>query len=144
MDALFSFLNLLPMPVWLSMMLFPRARFTQRMVLSPWPVVAVSAVYVVLLLASIGQGIQSGDPLAFDMAGLQAGFASDLGFLVGWAHYLALDLFAGIWIFRDAKYWGKTPTLFLLFTLLAGPLGLGAYLVWRRRWERDDPVRTLN
>lgn len=145
MDALFTFLNLLPLPVWIGMMLFPRARLTQRMVLSPWPVVALAAVYLVLLVAAAGSSLAAGSgELSLSLDALQSLFASDLGFLTGWTHYLMLDLFAGIWLFRDAKYWGHQPTLFLLATLLFAPLGLGAYLLWRRRRERSDPVNLLN
>lgn len=147
MDALFTFVNLLPLPIWLSMMLFPKTRFTQRMVLSPWPLIALGAVYLVLLLAAIGSGLSSGGSgagFSLSLDAFQSAFTSDLGFLAGWSHYLMLDLFAGIWLFRDAKYWGHQPTLFLLLTLLFAPVGLASYLLWRKGKERNDPVKLLN
>jgi hypothetical protein len=49
---------------------------------------------------------------------------------VGWTHYLALDLFTGLWIARDADA-KKFPRLMqapvLLLTFIAGPVGL---LLW--------------
>jgi len=61
-------------------------------------------------------------------------FASDGGVVVGWVHYLAFDLFIGIWIARDAdakgfSRWLQGPVL--LTTLFAGPLGLGCWLLLR-------------
>jgi len=56
---------------------------------------------------------------------------------------ITLDLFAGIWIYRDAKVYGKLPRLSLVATWWAGPLGLAIYLVRRRGWERSY-LRTVN
>ena len=141
METLFGLVSLLPMPVWLSMLLFPRTDFTRRLVSAAWPFLALGAIYVVLLLVSLfaGGGVGS---LGFDA--LRAGVATEWGFLVAWTHLLTLDLFAGVWIFRDAKYWDVSPTWFLVGTLMAGPLGLAVYLWVRSRRGRTDPVRLLN
>lgn len=141
METLFGLVSLLPMPVWLSMLLFPRTDFTRRLVSAPWPFVALGAVYGVLLVVAMLAGGVAGS-LGFDA--LRASLSTEWGFLAAWAHLLTLDLFAGVWIFRDAKYWGLAPTWFLVGTLLAGPLGLAAYLWFRSRRDRRDPVRLLN
>jgi hypothetical protein len=140
-ETLFNLANLLPLPIWLSMMLFPRAPFTQRLVMSYWPFILLSSLYTLFLAIALATG-DGGFDLSFD--GLRAGLSSEWAFLAGWLHYLAFDLFVGVWIFRDAKYWGVTPTLFLVLTLFAGPLGLGSYLLWRGRQARRDPARSLN
>lgn len=140
MDTLFGVISLLPMPIWGSMLLFPRTDFTRRLVTASWPLIALAGVYLALLaIALVVGGVGS---LSFDALRSSAG--SEWGFLAVWAHMLALDLFAGVWIFRDAKYWGISPAPFLVATLFAGPLGLGAYLWVRSRRDRRDPVRTLN
>jgi hypothetical protein len=64
------------------------------------------------------------------IAGVRSIFASDAGVTIGWTHYLAFDLFVGLWIARDGdaksiSRWAQAPVLFA--TLMAGPLGL---LVW--------------
>ena len=62
--------------------------------------------------------------------GVRSIFASDGGVTVGWIHYLAFDLFVGLWIARDADAKGFSRLVqapVLLATFLAGPLGL---LVW--------------
>lgn len=141
METLFGIVSILPMPVWGAMLLFPSTDFTRKLVSAAWPLIALAAVYVALLITALfaGGGVAS---LSFDV--LRTGVGSEWGFLTAWAHMLALDLFAGIWIFRDAKYWGVSPTWFLVGTLMAGPLGLGLYLWFRSRRDRNDPVRLLN
>src|SRR3546814_18320544 len=59
--------------------------------------------------------------------------------LVGWVHYLAFDLFAGMWIARDADQKGFSRIVqfpLLVLTLLAGPVGLLAWLIVRERRAR--------
>jgi hypothetical protein len=139
-ETLFSLITILPLPIWISMMLFPRARFTQRMVMSYWPFIALGGVYALMLLLAL----TSGGSLDLSFAGLQGSLSQGWGLVAAWAHFIALDLFVGVWIFRDAKYWGINPGLFLLLTLFAGPLGLGAYLLVRERRAKGDPVRSIN
>ncbi len=62
--------------------------------------------------------------------GIMAMFDSRAGAVIGWTHYLAFDLFIGLWIASDADRKAisrlvQTPILFL--TLMAGPVGL---LIW--------------
>ena len=139
-ETVFSLLNLLPLPIWLGMLLFPRTRFTQRMVLAYWPYMALAGVYALLL----GTALVTGTGFDLSLAGLRRSLSLEWGFLALWAHLLTLDLFAGVWLFRDAKYWGLEPRPFVLLTLFAGPLGLGAYLLVRRRQSRNDPIKVLN
>jgi hypothetical protein len=52
-------------------------------------------------------------------------FMTDAGIVVGWTHYLAFDLFVGLWISRDADAKGFSRLVqapILLLTFLAGPL----------------------
>jgi hypothetical protein len=139
-EILFSLITILPLPIWISMLLFPRTRFTQRMVTSYWPFIALSGVYALTLLLALFTGV--GFDLSYE--GVQRSLTRDWGFVAVWAHLIVFDLFIGVWIFRDAKYWGINPGIFLLLTLFTGPLGLGSYLFFRERRARGDPIRTLN
>jgi hypothetical protein len=68
------------------------------------------------------------------IAGIRGLFASDGGIVLGWTHYLAFDLFVGLWIARDADNKGFSRLVqlpFLFATLMAGPVGLFAWLVTR-------------
>lgn len=140
-ETLFNLLNILPLPIWLGMLLFPRTRYTQRLVMAYWPYMVLGGLYLLFLLVSIGLG-SGGFSLSFDA--LRAGLAGEWAFLAAWAHFVTFDLFVGVWIFRDAKYWGINPGLFLLLTLFAGPIGLGSYLVMRERKSKSDPTRVIN
>ena len=59
---------------------------------------------------------------------------SDGGVTVGWIHYLALDLFAGLWIAKDAdqkEFSRLVQAPVLLLTFVAGPAGLLLWLAVR-------------
>jgi hypothetical protein len=75
------------------------------------------------------------DLLDYSIAGLRPLFMSDAGIVIGWTHYLAFDLFVARWIAIDAddkgvKRLAQLP--FLFFTLMAGPIGLLSWLLYRR------------
>ena len=61
-------------------------------------------------------------------------FGSDAGLTLGWTHYLAFDLFVGLWIARDADPKGISRIIqapVLLATFLVGPVGLLVWLIVR-------------
>ena len=73
--------------------------------------------------------------------GVRSIFASQGGVTIGWVHYLAFDLFVGLWIARDADAKGfsrllQAPILFA--TLMAGPVGLFLWLVIREARARKS------
>ncbi|HEX5644494.1 MAG TPA: ABA4-like family protein [Erythrobacter sp.] len=136
-DAIFGGANLLALISWAALILLPR-----------WPALLSALLYVVvgllsLLYATILVGLMSGwmDPGGSmaggnfsSIAGVQALFATKGGLTLGWVHYLAFDLFIGIWIARDADAKGISRLVqapVLLATFMAGPLGLLVWLVLR-------------
>ena len=71
-------------------------------------------------------------------------FRSEGAIVVGWTHYLALDLLAGLWIARDADRLGAGRLLqvpYLLATFMAGPAGVFAWLVTRQFIGGDKAAR---
>ena len=140
-ETLFNLLNILPLPIWVGMLLFPRTRYTQNLVMAYWPYLVLSGVYLLFLLVSL---FASGGGFGLSFDALRASLGSEWAFLAAWAHFVTFNLFVGVWIFRDAKYWGINPGIFLLLTLLAGPVGLGAYLLLRQRKGKSDPARVVN
>ena len=126
-DSAFTALNLAVMPWWLCWLAAPRSRWSLRAASHSGVFVVLALVYTVLVAAVLAQGGFGGS----DAASLRAGLATPLGFLTGWTHYLAFDLFVGAWIVREAARLEVEARPFLLFTLLLGPLGLGAFLVRR-------------
>ncbi len=132
----FSAVNMLALVGWAALILLPR-----------WPALLSAVLYlgVGLLCVAYATGLigvvsglipnpQGGGADFSTIAGVRAIFASDAGVTIGWTHYLAFDLFVGLWIARDGddkniSRFIQAPILFA--TLMAGPLGLGIWLLLR-------------
>lgn len=70
-------------------------------------------------------------------------FDSELATLAGVLHYLAVDLFLGIWIARNADQHGIPRSIqipILRLTLVLGPVALLVYLLVRQ-WKSADAER---
>ncbi|KWV90506.1 ABA4-like family protein [Erythrobacter sp. YT30] len=136
-NPVFGAVNMLALIAWIGLIFLPR-----------WPALLSAVLYVgvglLCLIYSVGLiGIATGmispgsDAGSLDISsieGVRAFFASDGGLTVGWTHYLAFDLFVGLWIARDGDAKGvnrfiQAPILFA--TLMAGPLGLLIWLIVR-------------
>jgi Domain of unknown function (DUF4281) len=119
-------------PIWLAMILAPRARVTRRLVQTATPLfMGLGVAYDALLASGL---VQSGRAIDFrDPEAVRRALSSPDVFLAGWAHYIAFDLFVGRWIWEDALEGDRAPRVALLLTWLAGPAGLSLYLVQRRR-----------
>lgn len=136
MDAqtLYTFLNTAVLPAWFLMAAFPNRRVTDRLVLSfAWPA-ALAVLYAVFIVWGMVEN--AGGAGGMDsLDGLRIAFQNDKVLLAAWIHYLVFDLVAGIWMVRDNRETGISPYLmpvFLLFTLMLGPIGWVSYLVARR------------
>ncbi len=133
----FTAVNGLAMIAWVALAFLPRWPALLSAVLF-LGVGLLCLVYSVSMIGVMSGMIPSGPGdggLDFTtIEGVRAIFASDGGVVIGWTHYLAFDLFAGLWIARDADSKGvsrfiQVPILFL--TLMFGPLGLGIWLLLR-------------
>lgn len=133
-DSLFGIANLVSLASFATLILLPRKPLTLALVLYAG-VGLLCLVYAVCLIGIVSGvldagGGQGGGVDFGSIEGVRSIFASDGGVTVGWVHYLAFDLFTGLWIARDADHKGfhrlvQAPVL--LCTFLAGPLGL---LIW--------------
>lgn len=136
MSLLFSIINLVVAPVWLAMMLFPRAKFTHRLVASPMLVLPIALVYVALVLPVLGEVLPA--VVRPELDTIRELLGEERGATIAWVHFLAFDLFVGRWVFLDAQPrlaqrklspWLLSPVLFC--TLMLGPLGLTLYFALR-------------
>ena len=144
---LFGLTNLVALAGWAALLLLPRRPLTHSFILYAG-VGLLSLTYAVLLVLLVGRfvdpGAAAGSAAPFDyqdysIGGLRKLFLTDAGIVVGWTHYLAFDLFVGLWISRDADAKGFSRLLqtpILLLTFLAGPLGLFLWLAIRERRAR--------
>jgi hypothetical protein len=134
-ERLFLLANYSVMPAWLLLALAPRWEWTRRLVHSAlYPALLGIAYTVGFLLAGPGSSGSAENASAMSLAGISAAFANPSTLLVGWVHYLVFDLFTGAWQARDAQRCGVPHLLLvpcLIFTFMAGPMGLLLYLAIR-------------
>jgi hypothetical protein len=150
-SAIFTLTNVIACAGWLALAVLPRRRAVHSLILYAG-VGILCLVYAAMFVALFGgmadparvAGAAEADLTDYSIAGLRALFMSDGGIVLGWTHYLAFDLFVGLWISRDADAKGfsrLTQLPFLFMTFLAGPIGLLAWLVIRERRARAAAER---
>jgi hypothetical protein len=134
-EGFFRYINSLPMPLWLAMMFAPRHPITERASRSSAVFVAFGAHYVAALLAAALRGRRDGTKVnLLTLEGVRAGMSTPEGAAAVWTHALALDLFAGAWIYRECRRLNAPASVrvpSLLATLMAGPAGVLGFLLWR-------------
>lgn len=143
-ENVFSIANLWPLPFWLLLAFGPRTDLTGRLILFGGIAPLAIAYAILLPLIMTGAldpvGPEGASPDFTTLAGIMALFDSKGGTVVGWIHYLAFDLFVGLWVARNAdrhglSRWVQAPILFLV--LMAGPLGLILYLFLRASFKNS-------
>ncbi|MBL8649842.1 MAG: DUF4281 domain-containing protein [Sphingopyxis sp.] len=140
-DTLFLLANYWAFIGWIALAFLPRGPKILALILYAG-VFLLSLAYAVLLVGFLTGTIDPGGPGGGSfttLAGVMKLFASPGGTTLGWIHYLAFDLFTGLWIARDAdnKGFGRIVQIpFLVLTLMVGPVGLLAWLIVRERRAR--------
>jgi hypothetical protein len=120
---LFSVANTLALLGWLVLALAPRPPAilaTLQFGLIGALAITYSALVFVFFFRIEGGGFGS-------ISEIRALFQSDAALVAGWIHYLAFDLFVGIYIARESDVLGVPRVLqvpMLIATFMFGPLGL--------------------
>lgn len=144
-QAMFSFTNAVVLIAWLILAFLPRKPLAMTAVLYLGVgllCLCYAGMFVALLAGADPGQVPGSQPYIasdYSIAGLRKLFMSDAGLVIGWTHYLAFDLFTGLWIARDAdnKEFSRAAQLpFLFATLMAGPIGLVSWLIVRERRAR--------
>ena len=139
-DMIFGFANAWALLGWVILAFAPKREIIVPLVFFEGSVF-LACLYAGLIIPMMAGWISDGGPVGrppadfTTLAGIMALFDSPGGATIGWIHYLAFDLFVGIWIARNADVhkisrWLQAPILF--FTLMAGPIGLLLYLLLRQ------------
>ena len=131
-EFFFALSTLLVAPFWLLMIGLPGVGFTRAIMRGPWALLPLPLLYAVFLVGNWPLSLYLVEHPT--LAGLAAVLTHPAGVLIAWLHILALDLFAGRWIYLDSQERGipalaVVPVLWL--TLLIGPIGLLLYLLLR-------------
>ena len=122
-------------PFWVMLIIIPNHRLTNFF---------VQSIIVPLLLASgymylsynlyLGNEIFDGFELYNGIDGLYSMFANEILLLIFWLHFLAISLFTGAWIVRDARKYFVPKIIILpslVLTYFTGPVGLVVYWFFR-------------
>ena len=135
-DLIFTIANNYALLMWLILAFAPRrtAMLTGLFYGGIGLLAATYAGIIIPLMAGLIDGGSGAAPDFTTLAGVQQLLSSPGGATVGWIHYLAFDLFVGLWVARNADKYGFARWLqipILLFVLMLGPLGLVLYLLLR-------------
>ena len=131
-ELLLKFVNTSVLPAWALLIFLPRWKGTRAVVHSMFYPLILGGLYCLcMVLAAMGAGASGGSFTSIE--GIRTLFSSDIGIVIGWAHYLVFDLFIGAWEARDAQKRGFNHLLLvpcLLLTFMVGPVGLLLYLIF--------------
>ena len=124
------------LPFWLMLISFPNSRITQIFTKSIVLPLIFSSIYIYVFY----QIILLDDPvldvfkLYISLENLYMVFSSEKFLLIFWLHFLALNIFLGSWISRDAfknNISRKLTFIPLVLLYFSGPLGLVFYWLLR-------------
>jgi hypothetical protein len=149
-STLFSAANIWALGAWVILIFLPRKELLLTIILY-LGVAMMCLTYLIFMALMLSDavdpgGTASGSPGIGSIEAVRALFSTDAGIFIGWVHYLAFDLFVGLWIARDAdskqvNRFVQAPFLFLTF--MVGPIGLFFWLVFRepaaRRMAKAKP-----
>jgi hypothetical protein len=129
-DFLFQVFNQAAALGWVILILAPKWKITRMVIRNGVYPLALALVYIIILATNFNP--ESADFTSLE--GVKSLFANDYMVLLGWVHYLAFDLFVGIWIVADSeklgfRHYSIVPALFLTFML--GPTGFLVYMIMR-------------
>ncbi|MBT5876338.1 MAG: DUF4281 domain-containing protein [Candidatus Latescibacteria bacterium] len=129
-ETMFSGATYIAILGWAFLLLLPGWRWTARLVSSVLIPGLLSAIYMYLIVTYMSEASGNFESLG----GVSRLFENEYMLLAGWVHYLAFDLFVGVWELQDSRrlgmmHWYVAPCL--LFTFLFGPIGLLMYFVIR-------------
>jgi hypothetical protein len=121
-ETLFGLASNLALVGWLALICLPRRPWLIRLL--RFGVVGVlAALYSSLVFVYLFRG-----PGGFgSLAAVKSLYTSDPVLLAGWVHYLAFDLFVGVWLAASLDAQGLSRWLqapILVATFMFGPLGL--------------------
>ena len=118
------------------LLLIPGSRITQILINSIILPLILSSLYIYVIY----QAILLDEPfyeflkLYSSLDNLYTVFSSQNFLLAFWLHFIALNLFLGLWIARDAVKYNISRTIVflpLIFAYFTGPLGLVIYWILR-------------
>ena len=135
-ETLYMWINLGVIPFWLILIFFPQSYLCRFFGTSIFPFVLLSGVYIFILYKSflIGYAFDGNFNLYLGLSELSSLFEDSLYLMIFWTHFIAINLFVGGWIVKDAQKFSINKVLLaipLITTYLIGPFGIFIYWIIR-------------
>ena len=135
-ETLYMWINLGVIPFWLILIFFPQSYLCRFFVISIFPFVLLSGTYIFILYKSllIGYDFDSNFNLYLGLNELSRLFEDSFYLMIFWTHFIAINLFVGGWIVKDAQKFSINKVLLaipLITTYLIGPFGIFVYWIIR-------------
>ena len=135
---IFRLANLFALLCWVVLIFAPRREiiFTLLRDVAVGLLCLLYASVLIMMMVSPPPGSEGGDFSSIE--GVRTLFASDPGVTLGWVHYLAFDLFVGLWVAKTADEISLSRIVqapILVATFIFGPAGLLIFFIVRRIHE---------
>ena len=135
-EDIFTWASFGILPFWFMLILIPNARITKIFVNSVILPLILGAAYCYIIYEAIllDEPIFDIFKIYLSLDNLYTMFAVEGFLLIFWLHFLALSLFLGSWVSRDAVRYNMTRKLVFLPLILiffTGPVGLVLYWLIR-------------
>ena len=135
-EILYFWVNLGVLPFWLIIIFFPQSYICRYVATSIVPIFLLSGGYIFILYkAYLGSfDFYSNFSLYLGLSNISELFREDYYLLMFWTHFVAINLFIGGWMVKDAQrlFINKILLAFpLIITYLVGPIGILTYWIIR-------------
>ncbi|MDA8559419.1 ABA4-like family protein [Candidatus Pelagibacter bacterium] len=135
-EMFYLWVNIGVLPFWVLIIFFPQSHLCKYLATSIFPIFLLSAAYIFILYkAYLGSfDFANNFSLYLGLSSVSELFRDDYYLLMFWSHFVAVNLFIGGWILKDAQklYVNKILLAFpLIVTYLTGPIGIFIYWVIR-------------
>tara|TARA_B100001287_G_scaffold78594_1_gene65426 strand:- start:145 stop:648 length:504 start_codon:yes stop_codon:yes gene_type:complete len=132
-EMLYYWVNFGVLPFWLLLIFFPQSHLCRYFVTSIFPIFVLSGTYIFVLYKSYlnSYDFMGNFNLYFGINDISNLFSDKNFLMMFWIHFIAINLFTGGWIVKDAQKFSINKIVLiipLLVTYLIGPLGL--FLYW--------------
>ena len=135
-EMFYLWVNIGVLPFWILIIFFPQSHLCKYLATSIFPIFLLSAAYIFILYkAYLGSfDFANNFSLYLGLSSVSELFRDDYYLLMFWTHFVAVNLFIGGWILKDAQklYVNRILLAFpLILTYLIGPIGIFIYWIIR-------------
>ena len=135
-ETLYMWINIGVLPFWFILIFFPQSHISRFFVTSIFPFFLLSGAYLFILYKSflVGYDFDGNFNLYLGLNELSRLFEDNLYVMMFWTHFIAINLFLGGWIVKDAQKFSINKVLLsipLIIIYLIGPIGLFVYWLIR-------------